>query len=143
MTRVKTYWDEIKNDEVYFHGGSQGWEVKLGWVEYWKWDQKTGEQTKTKKLELQFPFGYGDGVKASEKSQTRKEVNFQKKQRKILAQASRNRQEFEDLNNRVYRMSNEDFNDILKSGLKGFSLGQYIREKHLTEGEAYSLFWRM
>jgi hypothetical protein len=27
--------------------------------------------------------------------------------------------------------------------LKGFNLGQYIREKYLTDSEAYTLFWRM
>jgi hypothetical protein len=70
----------------------------------------------------------------------RKEVTTARKKEKILAQASRNQEEFRDL---YARVSDENWDAIVATGLKGFDLGQYIREKYLTDSEAYTLFWRM
>lgn len=142
MAKVKTYWDEIKNDECTFYGGSQGWEVKLIWTETRKYNPKTGAR-RVKQLVLHWPFGAGDGVPREEKTQCREEVNFMKRRRKILAQAAQNRTEYEDLLNRVYNLSIDDFNEIIKTGLKGYELRNYIQSNCLTDGEAYASFWRM
>jgi hypothetical protein len=143
MAKVKTYWDEIKNDECTFYGGRQGWEVRMIWTENWKYNPKTGESILVKQLVLQWPFGVGDGVPGEEKAQCRKEVNFKKRRRKILAQAAQNRTEYEDLLNRVYKLSMDDFNEIIKKDLKGYELRNYIQLNYLTDGEAYASFWRM
>ena len=143
MAKVKTYWDEIKNDETHFSGGTQGWEVRLLWEDDWKYDRKTGEDVKVRKLKLQFPFGPGDGVPREEKKQCREEVMLKKRLRRKLAMASRNRDEYGDLQSRVRRCSKEEKNMILNSKLKKFDLGEFIRNKYLTDREAHSLFYYM
>ena len=140
MAKVKTYWDEIKNEESYYYGGKQGFEVPLKWVETYHYDDKTHTSKRGKSLQFQWPFGYGDGVPASEKALVRKEVKAKRKKEKMLAQASRNQEEFRDL---YARVTDENWDEIVATGLKGFDLGQYVREQHLTHSEAHSLFWRM
>lgn len=143
MAKVKTYWDEIKNDEVFFYGGNQGWEVHVRWETYRDWNRKTGESVVRRRLTPQWPFGYGDGVSREEKALCRKDVNLQIKKRRILAQASRNQTEYRDLMGRVYGMEESEFNKIIQTGLKGFELGNYICHNYLTDSEAHALFWRM
>ena len=140
MAKVKTYWDEIKNLESHYYGGKQGFEVPLRWTATCRYDSKTGKNIKGRSLQFQWPFSYGDGVPASEKALVRKEVKLARKKEKMLAQASRNQEEFRDLYHRVY---DKNFEEIVATGLKGFALGQYIREKYLTRSEAHSLFYRM
>jgi hypothetical protein len=143
MKKVKTYWDEIKHEESFYYGGTQGWEIHLRWKETLTWNPKTHEYKEGKSLQFDFPFRAGDGVPGAEKSLVRKEVTFKRKREKLLAQASRDRAEFDDLYSRVSRVSAEEWNEIIESGLKGFDLGTYIRSKHYTEREAYALFWNM
>lgn len=140
MAKVKTYWDEIKNEESYYYGGKQGFEVPLRWTATCRYDSKTGKDIKGRSLQFQWPFGWGDGVPASEKALVRKEVKLKRKKEKMLAQASRDREEFRDLYSRI---DDVNFDEIVATGLKGFDLGQYIRERYLTRSEAHSLFYRM
>jgi hypothetical protein len=141
MAKVKTYWDEIKNDEFFLYGGNWGWEIHFRFENVGRWDPKTGEHKYTKSLQPQWPFGYGsEKVPREEKALCKKEVMQQYKQRKMLAQASRNKEEYRDLHSRI---NNERWEDIVATGLKGFNLGQYIRSKYLTEREAYALFYNM
>jgi hypothetical protein len=140
MAKVKSYWDEIKNDEFFLYGGNQGWEVHFRWTETSLFDRKTGEFKRRKTIQPQWPFGYGDRIPRGERTLCKKEVMQKYKQRKILAQASRNSEEYRDLHARI---NDERWEDILATGLKGFNLGQYIREKYLTDSEAHALFWRM
>ena len=145
MAKVKTYWDEIKDDEVNFYGGSMGWEVRLMWVDRYQWNSNKRVSIKKRRLELQWPWGYGGNEKLpkGEKAQTRKDVLLQKKVRKLLAQASTNSSEYRDLNSRTYNMSPDDWDELFKLGLKGFDLRNYIQRTNLTDGEAHALFWRM
>jgi hypothetical protein len=140
MAKVKTYWDEIKNDEFFLYGGSQGWEVHFRRVKVGHWDKKSGEHKYKESIQPQWPFSYGEKLPKGEKALCKKEVMQKYKQRKMLAQASRNYGEYRDLHNRI---NNENWEDIVATGLKGFNLGQYIREKYLTDSEAHTLFWRM
>lgn len=139
MGKVKTYWDEIKKEETHFYGGERCWEVYLRYED--RYDSRT--DTTKQSLTLQFPFSTGDGVPREEKSLCRKEVMFQVKKRRELAKASSNHTEYRDLQSRTRDMGNAEFNDLLKRGLKGFNLRDYIIQNHLTSGEAYSLFYRM
>tara|TARA_R110000868_G_scaffold14247_3_gene66247 strand:+ start:231 stop:671 length:441 start_codon:yes stop_codon:yes gene_type:complete len=143
--RAKTYWDEIKDEECHFYGGSMGWEVHLRWDENWVYDHKTDESIKKLQLKLQWPWGYSGQEKLpkGEKAQARKDVLLQKKTRKLLAQASANRSEYRELNQRTGNMSHEDWDELFKLKLKGYDLRNYIQLNKLTDGEAYSLFWRM
>ena len=50
MAKVKTYWDTIKNNETFYHGGSRGWEVHLRKYTHYMWDRKTGTEKKVEKL---------------------------------------------------------------------------------------------
>ena len=145
MAKVKTYWDEIKDDEVNFYGGSMGWEVRLMWVDCYQWNSNKRASIKKRRLELQWPWGYGGQEKLpkGEKAQTRKDVLLQKKIRKLLAQASTNYSEYRDLNSRTHNFTDEDWGELFNLGLKGFELGNWIRRQHLTYGEAHALFWRM
>ncbi len=143
MTKSKNYWNVIKDQETTFSGGSQGFEVPLRYVENWKYDPKTGKDIRVNKLTLLFPFGPGDGVPTAEKRLCRKEVMFKVKKRRELAKASSNHAEYIDLQGRIHDTSEEEFNDLLKRGLKGFNLRDYIIQNYLTNGEAYSLFYRM
>ena len=128
MTKIKTYWDEIKNHPSRFSGGKQGWEVIRERCPY------------SNKMIFIFPFSSGDGVSREEKALCRKDVKKQFELIKTLAQASRNREEYRDLYNRV---SDENWNEIVATGLKGFDLGKYISERYLTQDQAYTLFYRM
>lgn len=143
MAKVKTYWDEIKDEETHFYGGSMGWEVHLRWVENYQWDSKLGTSVKKRRLELDWPFGYGQKLPIGEKAQARKDVLLQKKTRKLLAQASRDHKEYRDLNSRTYNLTPEEWEEIFDIKMKGFILGDWIRRQYLTADEAYSLFWRM
>jgi hypothetical protein len=143
MTKVKNYWNEIKDQETSFTGGSRGWYVPLRFEDDWKYDRKTGEEVKVRKLKLQFPFGSGDGVSREEKRQCREDVMQQKKLRRKLAMASRNEEEYRDLRSRFFGCSEEEKDQILNSKLKGFELGDFIRSKFLTNMEANSLFYSM
>ena len=146
MKKVKTYWDEIKDEECHFYGGSMGWEVHLSWEVYWDYSKSrfgNGEPEKKRQLKIQWPWSWDDKLPRGEKAQTRKDVLLQKKTRKLLAQASSNRSEFHDLNDRTYNMSPEEWDELFKLGLKGFDLRNYIQHTKLTDSEAHSLFWRM
>lgn len=141
MKKVKTYWDEIKNEEFFLYGGNWGWEIHFRFVETWDWDRKTGERKSKKSLQPQWPFGYGsEKVPREEKALCKKEVMQKYKQRKMLAQASRNIKEYGDLHARINK---ENWEDIVETGFKGINLGNYIRSKYLTEREAYALFYNM
>jgi hypothetical protein len=133
--KVKTYWDEIKNEHTYFTAGARGWEIK-----YMDINITRVASNEKPTMKLIFPFGYHDGVPYSEKVECRKDANRQFKQYKMLAQASRDHLEFKDLFSRI---NNERWEDILDTKLKGFELGNYIRSKYLTERESYALFWNM
>ena len=138
MAKVKTYWDTIKNNETFYHGGSRGWEVHLRKYTHYVWDKKTGEDKKVEKLEFAWP--YFDGVPRAERAECRKDILEQRQRERILGQASRDREEYRDLCERVYK---EDWDKILATGIRGFELGRYIRETFLTESQAYTLFYRM
>ena len=148
MARAKTYWDEIKDDETHFYGGSMGWEVHLRWVEYWDYSRSNeglGEPVLKRKLELQWPWGYSGQEKLpkGEKKRARKEVMLVKKLRKLLAQASSNRSEYNELRARTSDLTDEDWQEIFDMGMKRSDLSSYIQRNYLTDGEAHSLFWRM
>lgn len=143
MAKVKTYWDEIKDEETHFYGGSSGWEVHLRWVESYKWDSKKGVSVNKKRLELQWPWSYGDKLPKGEKAQTRKDVMLKKKIRKMLAQASPDREMYDNLCNRTAGLDHEQWGEIFNMGLKGFDLGNWIHRQYLTHGEAHSLFYHM
>ena len=140
MTKVKTYWDEIKNEESYYYGGTRGWEIPLRWVDVSKYDNKTHKTVKSRSLQFVFPFSSGDGVSSVEKALTRKEVKLSRQKEKMLAQASRNVEEFRELRSRVY---GESWGMIASTGLKGFDLARYIQNTFITQNEANSLFYRM
>jgi hypothetical protein len=138
MAKEKNYWDTIKNNETFYHGGKRGWEVHLRketWTEY---NHKKGTEKKVTRLQFQWP--YFDGVPRAERAECRKDILEQRKKERILAQASRDREEYRDLVNRV---NSENWDAIVATGIRGFELGKYIREKYLTHNEAYSLFYRM
>lgn len=138
MAKVKTYWDTIKNEETHYYGGERGWEVHLRNQTHYQYNPRTGEYKEVTKLEFQWP--YFDGVPRAERAQCRKDVLEARKKQRILAQASRNKEEYRDLINRV---DSENWKEILATGITGFELGDYIRYKYLTYSEAYSLFYRM
>ena len=140
MAKVKTYYDEIKGDECFFSGGRQGWEVHFRFEDVWIGTYPN--QKKAKRLRPCWPFSAGDGVPASEKKLCRQEVLFGKKLRDTLAKASRNREEYSDLNARLCRVKQEELEALLAKGIKGFELGRYIRENYLTHSEAHWLFYR-
>ena len=138
MAKEKNYWDTIKNNETFYHGGKRGWEVHLRketWTEY---DHKTGTSKLVSRLVWQWP--YFEGVPRAERAECRKDILEQRHRERILGQASRDRGEYRDLCERVYK---EDWNKILATGIRGFELGRYIRETFLTESQAYTLFYRM
>jgi hypothetical protein len=138
MAKVKTYWDTIKNNETFYHGGSRGWEVHLireNWIEY---NHKTNTNKPVSRLVWHWP--YFDGVPRAERAECRKDILEQRQRERILGQASRDREEYRDLCARVYK---EDWDKILATGIRGFELGRYIRETFLTEAQAYTLFYRM
>lgn len=140
--KVKTFWDEIKNEEFHLYGGNWGWEVHFRFEETTTFNRKTGEFKTRKSLKPQWPY-FGNGsekVPREEKALCKKEVMQKYKQRKMLAQASRNEEEYRDLYKRI---NNENWEDIVATGIKGLNLGQYIRERYLTYQEAHSLFYRM
>ena len=146
MAKVKTYWDEIKNEEFFLHGGNWGWEIHFRFETTQTYNRKTGERKTSKTLKPQWPFGdYGSDRKVprEEKALCKKEVMLKHKQRKMLAQASRNQEEFRDLYSRISRISEEEWNEIVATGLKGFDLGNYIRQSRYTEREANALFYNM
>ena len=138
MAREKNYWDTIKNDETFYHGGARGWEVHLRKETHYMWDSKTGTEKKVTKLEFKWP--YFDGVPRAERALCRKDILAQRKKERILAQASRDREEYRDL---CARVQSEKWDEILKTGITGFPLGNYIRHNFLTYSEAHSLFYRM
>ena len=95
-------------------------------------------------LQFTWPFYAGDGVSREEKSQTRKDVSRKRKLEKILASASVDRSEYLDLCKRTYSETNQEaVIDLYSKGLKGFALRNHIIQHFLTDGEAYSLFYRM
>ena len=146
MGKIKTYWDVIKDEECHFYGGSSGWEVHLKWETYWDYTKSRlgkGEPEKKRKLALQWPWSWDQKLPKGEKAQTRKDVLLQKKVRKLLAKASASSSEFRELNERTYNMSQDDWDELFQTGLKGFDLRNYIQRTKLTDGEAHSLFWRM
>ncbi len=140
MAKNKTLWDTIKNDEFFLYGGKQGWEVHFRFEVVGSFNRATGEYKRRKVLQPQWPFGYGDGVSREEKALCRKEVMQKHKQRKMLAQASRNETEYRDLHSRI---NSERWEDIVATGLTGFDLANYIRVTYLTDDEVHALFWRM
>ena len=142
MAKVKTYWDVIKNQETFYTGGSQGWEVHLRYTDVHKYNHKTHECKVVKALQFDWPFRSGDGVSREEKSQTRKDVTNARKIEKILASASIDRNEYQDLCKRAYGRKEEIFK-LYDEGLKGFALRNHIFFNFLTDAEAHSLFWRM
>ena len=142
MKKVKTYWDEIKDQETFYYGGSQGWEVHLRRQPSYRCNPKTHECKEVETLQFQWPFYTGDGVSREEKSQTRKDVSRKRKLEKILASASVDRNEYLDLCKRAYGKHDEILK-LYNDGLKGFALRNHIIQHFLTDGEAYSLFYRM
>jgi hypothetical protein len=141
MKKVKTYWDEIKNEEFFLYGGNWGWEIHFRFENVGRYNPKTNEHKYVKSLQPQWPFRYGsEKVPKEEKALCKKEVMQQYKQRKMLAQASRNLEEYRDLHARINK---ERWEDIVATGFKGINLGNYIRSKYLTEREGYALFYNM
>jgi len=142
MAMVKTYWDVIKNQETFYSGGSQGWEVHLRYSDTHKYNHKTHEYKVVQTLQYQWPFSSGDGVSREEKAQTRKDVTNARKIEKILASASVDQYEYRDLCKRAYGRHDEIFK-LYDEGLKGFALRNHIAFNFWTDAEAHSLFWRM
>jgi hypothetical protein len=142
MAKVKTYWDTIKNEETFYSGGSQGWEVHLRYSDTHKYNHKTHEYTRNQTLQYQWPFSSGDGVSREEKSQTRKDVTTTRKIERILASASIDQSEYQNLCKRSYGRHDEIFK-LYDDGLKGFALRNHIAINFWTDAEAHSLFWRM
>ena len=142
MSKVKTYWDEIKKQSRCYYGGKQGWEVRYKSDETYSWDKKTGEQIKKTTMTFIWPFSYGDGVPASEKVLCKADVKFQHFKLKTLAQASQNEEEYRDLVERVSELSEDEFKK-LTNDMKGFNLSNYICQTYLTHAQAHTLFWRM
>jgi hypothetical protein len=141
MTKVKNYWDKIKDKETHYSGGEYGWEVHLKMNTYRVWDHKTNKEKIVSKLEYQWP--YWAETPRAERALCRKEVLEKRKQHKILAQASRDGEEFYDLQNRVGGINSDIWNEVKELNIKGFDLGKYIRERYLTDDQAYTLFYRM
>ena len=137
MTKQKTYWDEIKNNETHYSGGDSGWEVHLRRDSYYDYDKKV-EKTR---LVYHWPFSTGDGVPRSEKSKCRKDVLFARFKEKTLASASSNRQEYHDLCQRVGSMKEEEFKEAI-GNMSGFELRNYICGKYWTYAESYASFHR-
>lgn len=132
MTKIKNYWDEIKNKETFYCGN--GWEVH--------YNSEIGNDGK-KRFYWQWPFYTGDGVKREDKSKCRKEVLFVRFKEKALASISTNRDEYQDLRSRVSDLSEEEFRELINnSGLKGFELRNYIQTKYWTSSESFASFWR-
>ena len=142
MKKVKTYWDEIKDQETFYCGGSQGWEVHLNRQPSYRCNPKTHECKEVETLQFAWPFYAGDGVSREEKSQTRKDVSRKRKLEKILASASVDRSEYLELCKRSYGRNDEIFK-LYDDGLKGFALRNHIAINFWTDAEAHSLFWRM
>ena len=144
MAKVKTYWDEIKDQETFYYGGSQGWEVHLRRQPSYRCNPKTHECKEVETLQFTWPFYAGDGVSREEKSQTRKDVSRKRKLEKILASASVDRSEYLDLCKRVCDKTKEELViRLFSNGLKGFNLRNHINQNFYTNDEAYSLFYRM
>ena len=142
MAKVKTYWDTIKNEETFYSGGSQGWEVHLRRQPSYTYNHKTHESKEVETLQFQWPFSAGDGISREEKAQVRKDVTTKRKIEKILASASIDRNEYHNLCKRSYGRHDEIFK-LYNDGLKGFALRNHIAINFWTDAEAHSLFWRM
>jgi hypothetical protein len=142
MAKVKTYWDTIKNEETFYSGGSQGWEVHLRYSDTHKYNHKTHEYKVAQTLQFQWPFSTGDGISREEKAQVRKDVTTARKIQKILASASINQSDYQDLWKRAYGRT-EEIIKLYDDGLTGFALRNHIFFNFLTNAEAHSLFWRM
>ncbi len=135
MAKVKTYWDEIKNNETHYYGGDHGWEICLRKEEYYyKSEQKY-------RLAFQWPFRAGDGVSRAERSKCRKDVLFARFKEKTLASASANRKEYHDLCQRVGSMNEEEFKEAI-GNMTGFDLRNYICGKYWTYSESFASFYR-
>jgi len=120
---VKNYWDKIKKQPTYLYGG--GWEVRYEYCEHRK--------------QMIFIWPSFEGIKRVEKTKIKNEVKLQLLKLKILSQASSNRDEYLDLINRI---TDKEFNEILETKIRGFALGNYIRNNFLTDAQAHTLFWR-
>jgi hypothetical protein len=135
MAKVKTYWDEIKNNETHYSGGDRGWEVHLKYEKYYsKKEQKH-------KLAFRWPFSVGDGVSRAEKSKCRKDVLFARFKQKTLASASANWEEYHDLCQRIGNMNEEEFREAI-GNMTGFDLRNYICNKYWTRAESFASFYR-
>jgi len=144
MTKAKTYWDTIKNQETFYSGGSKGWVVHLRRQTSYKYNHKTHEYREVETLQFQWPFSAGDGITREEKSEIRKEVTMKRKLEKILASASIDRFEYRDLCSRIDTPElKQEIIKLYDDGLKGFPLRNYIQQQYLTDSQAHSLFWRM
>lgn len=116
MAKVKTYWDEIKNNETNYYGGDYGWEIRLRKEEYYYKSEK--------KYRLAFQWPFGDGVSRAERAKCRKDVLFARFKEKTLASASANRNEYHDLCQRVGSMNEEEFAKKQVELYKPFSEGR-------------------
>ena len=135
MAKVKTYWNEIKNNETHYSGGDRGWEVHLRNEEYYsKSEQK-------RRLVFQWPFSAGDGVPRAEKAKCRKDVLFARFKQKTLASASANWDEYHDLCQRVGNMNEKEFKEAI-GNMTGFELRNYICDKFWTRAESFASFYR-
>lgn len=135
MSRVKTYWDEIKNQPTHYYGGKMGWEIHYQEEQVYDF-KKRGYVTK-----LSFKWPYFEGTPREERSRCRKEVMFKHFRRRILAQASANKTEYQDLMSRVGDLSEEEFRKTIGE-MRGFELRNYICQKHWTYAESFASFWR-
>ena len=121
----------------------RGWEVHYRPETKWVWNPKTGKLEKKIVMKFTWPFSYGDKLPKGEKSKTKKEVIFEHYKRKSLAKISANREDYDDLYERIGYLPDNEFKAIMDCGMKGFILRNYIQEKYLTYQQAHRLFWQM
>ena len=141
MKKENTYWDEIKNNEN--HYSYMGWEIKLCRKTTRKYNPTSGEFTEKTALEFEWPFRSGDELSAKEKSEIKNGIKEIRAIEKILAISSSNYNEYLQLKQRVSREDYKTIIELYDEGLKGFDLRNHIIHNLLTDGEAYSLFYRM
>lgn len=134
-----TLWDKIKNDNHYYYGGDGGYEVQ------WKHTTYFDHAKKRDVTKAEFIWPYNGPSRESkiprgEVSKIKTDVKLAHRMRKLLAQASANETEYDELRKRI---SGVPYEKIFELGLTGGNLRSYLRYHHLTDGEAHSLFYRM
>ena len=138
MAKAKTYWDEIKNENRYYHAGKGGWECKYVNDTYCVWNNTL--QTRKEKKIMRWVWPSFSGLSRSERAAVKNDAKFQRYRQMHIAKMCSDREEYTNMSRRLSDVSETEFRDLVESGKMNQS---YITYHYLTNDEEYSLFYRM